>query len=711
MKTIRSWKVKKFLSVAFLSFCLLYLQTPERGLAAPLRIWTIQIGSFSERENVNKAIRDLRGKGMRNVWVQMDNGAYATRIGRFSHKNEATAVYKRILKTYPQAILKSVIEEPGRSIYSKMNSPPTNKRAVKRQDVGIISSKLKNVPAEKKSAGNVLTDGKKKEITIANPDFVKAVDLYDRGDFPGAAALFQQIMRQTPADPIMYEQAFRKLADCCLSIGRNGSNPHLLAAVDHYKSILRNYPDPREGNELVYVNLARSYEGLKFYYEAAAKWQNLLSKYPESPQGEEALFRLAELLSEVRRYEQALERHRQYIEKYPHGVHIRSVVVGLADAYYHMNDFDNAAKLYEDIAKENMHITNIPKETLYRIGATAYHKERFAEAIRMLSAYISLYPDGKTVKMGLYLLGCSFHRLERFNTAIQVFNEIIDKYPDSAEAQECILKIANLGVQNAGLRIPVYLSAINYYRDPLDTYDTLLKSHPAKDFDERVRYAKAEALFRKDRYPEAIGEYLLLQEQYPQGMYLSHARSQLKTAVLKLLDSCYARGDHVAIAALYCRTFGRIAFGREDLDGLMKMADSLHKISLDTEARRILNYAGTISPDSRMQSRIAIFMETLRHPVRTADSGSSAAQVSDVPNELTRAALDDLEKSLAKASNGQRRWLLFTIGRRLAATKEWPAAEKRFLQIKDGSTDPFWTKLSDYAVQDARWLYKYSDFY
>lgn len=703
-----SKKINKSSLLLFASVCALWVLFAAPVLSAPARAWTVQIAAFTDRGDMAETITALERKGVRDVRVHKEGAAYAARAGRYARKKDAVAALAGIRKTYPRAVLKRVPEGAGRVFYGSQAVAAVKKGEAKRQEVGdyapeTVAAAL--APGSQKKTEDKPTAAPAK---ATDPMMEAAVRHCERGEYQAAASLLRQRMRQKAGDPVGYEQAIRKLADCYFSIGQKGSNAYLFSAVDHYKYILQHYADPREGNDRVYDQLARSYEALKFYYEAANAWQALRAKYSESPRGEEALFRLAGVLAKVGRYEQAIEAYRQYLAAYPQGVRNRAAVLQLAESYYQKKDYDNAAILYENIGKNYKEVTEIPKEYLCRIGESTYRNGRYREAIRILSASVSLYPEDEQTQKALYLMGCAFERLELFPTAIKIYNEVIDAYPDSDECRESILKIAMLGGQRTGLRVPVYLTAAAHFEDPLTAYDMLLAARPGRDFEERVRFAKAETLSHQGRYAEAIDEYLRLGEKYPQGQYGTILPGRVKAAVWKLTDVLYDSGDHVAIASLYCKTFGRISFEWNDLDGIMKVADSLHKMSLDEEAIRVLKDAQKVSPDRNAQNLIIKAMQTMNNNVRDLGSLHTRAETPDSSDGASGQPLESLEKALAAAGgNEQRRWLLFEIGRRLSQEKEWTAAERRFSQMREGNPDPFWTKLSEYAVQEARWMERY----
>ncbi|MDI9571109.1 MAG: tetratricopeptide repeat protein [Pseudomonadota bacterium] len=706
--------INRWIAFIVVVACLLALAPP--GVAAPAgtRIWTVQVAFLSERHNAEKMVEELKRREVKGVWVQREGSSYAIRIGRHKNKREALLALGKIRKAYPQAVMKEVAGATAKVVAETKRTKAVRAEMKARQNVGVKTPEKETPaanPGKTPAAGVAAVD--ESPASIANPLFAEAMKRYERGDFPGAADLFQQVMRQIPADPVAYERSIRRAADCYLSMGGKGANQYLFSAVDHYKRILQHYPDPRTGNDLVYLNLAKGYEGLKFYYESADALKKLLSHYPESVHAQEALFRLAEAHLAVKRHEQGAQVLRQYLDKYRQGVHAKTAALRLAEVYMLLNDLDRALALYEGIAQGMNDLSDMPKEALYSMADAAYRKGRHEETIRFVSVFLSLYPQDEKAGRGLYLLGNSFHNLGRFPTAMKIYNEVLERYAASPEARESILMTANLGVRHPGHRQPAYPSIENHYGDPLGAYNLLLSQQPEKDLEERVLFAKSEALFKNGRYLDAVANFLLLQDKYPDGRESPPVKQQLKAAAKKLIDDLHPRRDYVAIASLYCRTFGRVVFAREDADSLLKIVDALNKMSLHDEALRVSNYVRSLSADPQWQSWIAKTMAPSAQSPGNADGGGPSGETGSAPAGGSRASMELMEKSLADAGadDARRRWLLFEIGRRHMESRESAAAEKSFLQIKDGSPDPFWTKLSDYALQESRWSERYGDFY
>jgi TolA-binding protein len=106
--------------------------------------------------------------------------------------------------------------------------------------------------------------------------------------------------------------------------------------------LLKEYPASREETAIATYGLAKSYEGLKFYYEARQEYERLAGEFPESANGAEALFKAGEMSYRVRQYSDAAERLRTYVDKYRAGDHVKDSFFIIADCYSQLqrNDFE-----------------------------------------------------------------------------------------------------------------------------------------------------------------------------------------------------------------------------------------------------------------------------------------------------------------------------------------------------------------------------------
>jgi len=534
----------------------------------------------------------------------------------------------------------------------------------------------------------------RQNIDAVGTAFERATALFDKGDYNNAAALFQETMRQGNVDPALYERAARKAADCYHRLGQH------LAAVDHYKYILRQYPDPREGNDEVYLRLVVSYETLKFYHEAVAASQNLLKFYPTSAHGPEALFRLASDLALIGRYEQAAERYEEYLKGHKDGTFVKAALLGLASASFNLGRYDKAAEIFRSYLKQWPAYQEVPQEALFQMGVTAFQVKEFPEAVEFLSSFVSLYPQEPRAGKALYLLGRSLAETGRVKAAAAVLSLLLDRHPNGEEARRAVVYLAALGMRHPQVRVPLYLTGHAPYTDPLGACEGLLSSSfLPRDLEEEVRYHIGGAFLQKGRSAEALAADMAFLRRFPEGPYAKEVRGRLRETAVGLLKEKHAAQDHLAVAALYFRTAPLGIFGRDEAETLLEVADSLGVLSLREERDRLLNYLRTAVKDKKILARLA---EAVKGPEKTP--GGDFENNEEVPGDPAA-----FEEALQKTQGEGRRWIIYRMGRSLAKKGDWEGAEKVFSRLKEGTADPFWTKLGDHCLAEVRWRRAHPD--
>ncbi|MCX7634544.1 MAG: hypothetical protein N2Z74_02220, partial [Syntrophales bacterium] len=229
----------------------------------------------------------------------------------------------------------------------------------------------------------------------------------------------------------------------------------------------------------------------------------------------------------------------------------------------------------------------------------------------------------------------------------------------------------------------------------------------ARDLEEATLYAKADALCRQGRYLDAVGIYMTMQRRFPDGKYAAAVVRDLKRATVQAVNESYRAGDYLAAAAAYYRTLAQRVIGPQDTETLMKVADSLRRMFLLTESRRIYAYAKIACIDRRLLAEINAALDSLKD----SQSGSPAGDVNLGKGEegMPPSTLAQYAAALEKASPERRRWLLYEMGGLLLKEGKKEEARRTFLLIKEGDGDPFWTKVSDYALTVSRGEEKAAD--
>lgn len=152
------------------------------------------------------------------------------------------------------------------------------------------------------------------------------------------------------------------------------------------------------------------------------------------------------------------------------------------------NMWDLAAAQFDEVQRQHPYSPWAQRAMLMSAYAR-YRSRDFEEAISSAGDYISLHPGGDGAPYAYYLIAIShFDQIidvgrdqARSHLALASLNEVIARYPQSDYARDAELKLDMVRDQLAGkemeigryyLRQGQYLSAINRFKQVVDTYQT-----------------------------------------------------------------------------------------------------------------------------------------------------------------------------------------------------------------------------------------------
>jgi cell division septation protein DedD len=87
---------------------------PSKPLPQGKYYYAIQVGAFSDMENVQELVEALKKEGLEAYWLTMKSRSrgtlYRVLVGQFMNENEAAQFLKdkEILKNYPDSFIKEV---------------------------------------------------------------------------------------------------------------------------------------------------------------------------------------------------------------------------------------------------------------------------------------------------------------------------------------------------------------------------------------------------------------------------------------------------------------------------------------------------------------------------------------------------------------------------------------------------------------------------
>jgi TolA-binding protein len=332
----------------------------------------------------------------------------------------------------------------------------------------------------------------------------------------------------------------------------------------------------------------------------------LLGKYPNSAYIPEASFKVGEQLHRSGKYNQAADKLIAYLIKYRGGYFAKPAFYLVGDCYYKMQQSTSAEIWFRDAQKKWPDLTGIAKDILIDMGQHKYSLRRFDEAINIYSFYANLYPDDEKLKEVLLLLADSYKAAAQVSAALTIYNMIIDKFPESKEAQQSIMGMASLGVDKPGVKMFSALRNMNYYKDPLEAYNSLLRKNITGEIAQIALLQKADALYKlkfNRKAANVYGEYLKL---YPQGKQIAEAKKGLKLASFTLIEDNYQKKDYLAVADIYFNAFRTLPLQAEEYEIVNKMAISLKGINLNDEYVKIWKDYKNVCKDDKIIGKVML---------------------------------------------------------------------------------------------------------
>jgi tetratricopeptide (TPR) repeat protein len=174
-------------------------------------------------------------------------------------------------------------------------------------------------------AQDALAAPKKKEKTIGELNSRPVVIQPDQkveASSQRAMENYRRFLELQKTDPQLRAEALRRLGDLNIEAGENERMAGEASLIDTqgaeairlYSSLLQSYPDyPR--NDQVLYQLARAYETTGQPEKALASLDDILRRYPRSPQMDEVQFRRGELLFSARQYRPAQDAYAFVVSK------------------------------------------------------------------------------------------------------------------------------------------------------------------------------------------------------------------------------------------------------------------------------------------------------------------------------------------------------------------------------------------------------------
>ncbi|MCL5807261.1 MAG: tetratricopeptide repeat protein [Deltaproteobacteria bacterium] len=340
------------------------------------------------------------------------------------------------------------------------------------------------------------------------------------------------------------------------------------------------------------------------------------------------------------------------------------------------------AKQTSQIPKKLQEILKQPmgtEEDFLKEGMQSYHDGKHENTVSLLSKYVSLAPKSKQRGAALLLIGKSFEQMKRPKSALDIYGRIIEQYPDSLESLFSIVAMADISVTNPGSHYPIGKTGAEYVKNPVSAYDTVLLKNVPAPMIEHIQYQKGLALWKLKHYEQARQTQADFLKKFPNTAYHKDVIRMLKDSTAVLINKYSDLEDHVSVANLFFQGWKNGLITTEDVDTLLKSSSSLFYLGLHDDSLKILN--------------------TLKKSAMGKASADIDKAVAEIEKKKAIGLMDYLPSDA--------KWNKFQTGREYLSANNLTNAEQTFSELKKSDGDPFWSKITEYALDENRWIQKY----
>ena len=321
----------------------------------------------------------------------------------------------------------------------------------------------------------------------------------------------------------------------------------------------------------------------------------------------------------------------------------------------------------------------INAEDYLKAGLQQHYERKYDDAIRSLSHYLSLSPKSQQRAAAMLIIGKSLEETTGPRSALGIYSRVIEGFPDTPEALLSIIAMADIGLASPALKYPIGMKGAKYARDPVTGYDTALAKKVPTPILEHVHYQKGRVLWKSGRHRESYEAQNDFLREFPNSAYRKDTIGMLKSSTITLIDQYHRSGDHISAASLFFQGRKRGLIGAEDVDAMLKSAFSLAHLGLHDIS---VNVIAALRKNAPVR-RAADIEKALVDIQAISVSGTGHEQPADA------------------------KWDTLKSGQEYLRANNLPMAEQTLANLKNTGGDAFWSKVSEYALEDNRWTQKY----
>jgi len=405
--------------------------------------------------------------------------------------------------------------------------------------------------------------------------FKKAIQAFQAGNYKEASLELKSFLKQCPYNPLVKKAIFL-LGECYYYLGEYEE------AIKTYQQALRVYPLYSEAPRAV-LFLGRAYKQLGSFSKADRIFQGGIQGYPKSPYINEFYYERGLIAYQLKEVEKAIGLLGKALENCKDAHLYMKICFALGDAYIALNNSIAAYNFYQEAFKKgNSPYVYLKKHplTYFNVAEMFFNTGEYTKAAQAYLEIASLYSQASFAPKALIKAGDVFLKTKKYLKALETYGKVVQLYPNTNEALISQFRMADLGMEKPGLKIPLR-SYYEAYRHPWEAYLELTKS-PLPELAELAYFRMAELLFKQNKFAKAVRVLKKYLTRFPTGKLREHCLELLESTVFSWINQLYNTHQYLAVLKIFWENSSYLKHKNEAL--LNKIADAYYEVGLYEEA-------------------------------------------------------------------------------------------------------------------------------
>ncbi len=318
--------------------------------------------------------------------------------------------------------------------------------------------------------------------------FQKAWVQFRNQAYEQAQSIFEQVYQQAGDSDIAAEALFWN-ADSYYNLANYGQ------AAQTFEQFVARFPK-HEMAGAAYYALGWSYFEMGSYNNAVEPFSIFLNDYdPPSralfPYNTDTRLRLGDAHYATGNFEEAISYYQQALGAEPGGDY---AMYQIANCHYRAGNTYDAVTTFRKLLRIYPY-TKLREQAQYNIAYVYFLNNNYEQAVTEFKTVIEKYPNTSWAARAQYSIGDAYYNAGAYKDAIAAYKKVLDEYPNS----DYLIDAVN-GIQYSQ-------TATGQDDTSNQVLETFLANHPRTGMADRLRYRQAENLMQAGNYKKAVSAF------------------------------------------------------------------------------------------------------------------------------------------------------------------------------------------------------------